>query len=186
MLVDVAVGRVRTAPETETVTERADLASFAEIFETQRPRALRLAYAMAGDAEIAEDAVAEAFARTYRQWLKGAVRDPEQYVRRAVVNEIRSFWRRRAVRRRYDERARTGELTTAASADRLADADVLQRALMVLPPRVRAVVWLRVVEDMSEQQTADALGISLGSVKAYLSRGLERLRASLATEGDAS
>jgi RNA polymerase sigma-70 factor (sigma-E family) len=179
MLVDVAVDG-----EAVRSTRHADLATFAELFEAQRPRALRLAYAMTGDAQIAEDAVAEAFARTYRQWLKGSVREPDQYVRRAVVNEVRTFWRRRDVRRRYDERGRVGELSTTAAVDRVADADVLQRALAGLPPRVRAVVVLRVAEDLSEQQTADALGMSVGSVKAYLSRGLQRLRTALATEGE--
>src|SRR5690349_15853662 len=139
MLVDVT----REGVQVSAASERVDLASFAELFEAQRRGALRLAYAMTGDPQIAEDVVAEAFARTYRQWLKGSVREPEQYVRRAVVNEVRSFWRRRDVRRRYDERGRPGELTSAAAVDRIADADVLQRALAGLPPRVRAVVVLR-------------------------------------------
>jgi RNA polymerase sigma-70 factor (sigma-E family) len=181
MLAGVAV----ETPGTAEAVPRTDLRTFATVFEEQRPRALRLAYAMTGDASLAEDVVAEAFARTYRQWKKGSVRDADAYVRRAVVNEVRQTWRRLAVRKQYAARQRDASAAiTASSDDRVADADVLQRALTTLPARVRAVVVLRIVEDLSEQQTADTLGISVGSVKGYLSRGLERLRTALAsTEG---
>ncbi|HTL84492.1 MAG TPA: sigma-70 family RNA polymerase sigma factor [Acidimicrobiia bacterium] len=181
MLTNVVVGGPAVEAE---VTESRDLRTFAAVFEEQRPRALRLAYAMTGDASLAEDVVAEAFARTYRQWLKGAVRDADSYVRRAVVNEVRGTWRRLAVRRAHAARERRVEPTTNFGDDQIADADLLQKALATLPPRVRAVVVLRVVEDLSEQQTAEALGLSVGSVKGYLSRGRERLRTALGdTEG---
>jgi RNA polymerase sigma-70 factor (sigma-E family) len=163
----------------------ADLAAFARIFEGHRRGALRLAYAMTGDAELAEDVVAEAFARTFRRWRQGAVHDPESYVRRAVVNEVRTTWRRLEVRRRHAARERRVEAHSSSGIDRIADADLLQRALATLPARVRAVVVLRVVEDLSEQQTAAALDCSVGTVKGYLSRGLERLRdAILSAEDD--
>src|SRR4051812_16697427 len=97
MLTDVVAG----GPPTVEVARKTDLRSFAEIFEDQRPRALRLAFAMTGDESLAEDVVAEAFARTYRQWTKGGVRDADAYVRRAVVNEVRGTWRRLAVRRKH-------------------------------------------------------------------------------------
>jgi RNA polymerase sigma-70 factor (sigma-E family) len=161
----------------------SDLRTFAQVFEDQRRGALRLAFAMTGDAQLAEEVVAEAFAHTFRQWSAGKVRDPDTYVRRAVVNEVRTTWRRLQVRRRHAARERRVELTTPSGIDRVADADVLQRALATLPPRVRAVVVLRVVQDLSEQQTAAALGCSVGTVKGYLSRGLERLREAL-TEGE--
>ena len=169
------------------VSRGSDLRTFAQIFEDQRRGALRLAFAMTGDAHLAEDVVAEAFARMFRQWAAGRVRDPEMYLRSAVVNEVRTVWRRLQIRRRYAAGERSGELTTSSAFDRVADADLLQRALATLPPRVRAVVVLRVVEDLSEQQTAAALGCSVGTVKGYLSRGLDRLRAALtASEGDSN
>lgn len=162
-----------------------DLSAFAARFEAQRASALRLAYAMTGDASMAEDVVAEAFARTYERWVKGKVDDPDAYVRRAVVNEVRSTWRRLAVRRKHAARERHVEPSTAFRADSIADADVLQRALSTLAPRERAVVVLRVVDDLSEQDVAAALGVSVGAVKGYLSRGLEHLRDALrANEGD--
>lgn len=176
MLVDVAL----EGHDAVDVVVGTDLRSFAQVFEGQRRGALRLAFAMTGDDQLAEDVVAEAFARTFCQWTKGGVRDPETYVRRAVVNEVRSTWRRLEVRRQHAARTRNRDLTTSTGIDRIGDTDMLQRALATLPARMRAVVVLRVVEDLSEQQTAAALGCSVGTVKGYLSRGLERLREALA------
>jgi RNA polymerase sigma-70 factor (sigma-E family) len=171
-------------PDVATVSAGGrDLGSFAALFESERRSALRLAYTMTGDTTLAEDVVAEAFARTYERWAKGKVDDPGAYVRRAVVNEVRSSWRRLAVRRKHAAKERRVEPSTAARADRLADADVLERALTSLPARQRAVVVLRVVEDLSEQDVAAALGCSVGTVKSHLSRGLARLREALGDEG---
>jgi RNA polymerase sigma-70 factor (sigma-E family) len=178
MLADVVEGS-----NTIGVLADADLTAFARVFEGQRRSALRLAFAMTGDADLAEDVVAEAFARTFRRWRLGAVQDADSYVRRAVVNEVRTTWRRLEVRRRHAARERYVEGSPSIGIDRIADADLLQRALATLPVRVRAVVVLRIVEDLSEQQTAAALGCSVGTVKGYLSRGLDRLRDALETSG---
>lgn len=173
------------AGEVPEVTKMAssDLNAFAELFETERAPALRLAYAMTGDAAVAEDIVAEAFARTYEQWSKGKVDQPGAYVRRTIVNEVRSTWRRVAVRRRHAARERRVEPSVPFRGEQLADADILQRALVTLTPRQRAVVVLRVVDDLSERDVAVTLGCSVGTVKSHLSRGLERLRDAL-REGD--
>lgn len=179
MLTDVGVEPGARDPERQT-----RIRTFAEVFETQRPSALRLAYALTGSGQIAEDVVAEAFARVYARWAKGDIDDPDAYVRRAVVNEVRMTWRRLAVRRRHAVTQRA-EPAMPSPTDALGDVDQLQRALATLPPRVRAVVILRVVEDLSEQRTAEVLGCSKGTVKAYLSRGLDRLRTALApVEGE--
>ncbi|MDQ1510928.1 MAG: hypothetical protein QOG50_2772 [Actinomycetota bacterium] len=168
-----------------TKVSTSDLSAFAEIFEAQRPSALRLAFAMMGDTASAEDVVAEAFARTYERWTKGEIENPSAYVRRAVVNEVRSTWRRLAVRRKHAARERHVEPSTVFRTDQIGDADVLQRALATLAPRQRAVVVLRVVDDLSEQDVAVVLGCSVGTVKSYLSRGLARLRDALpVNEGD--
>jgi RNA polymerase sigma-70 factor (sigma-E family) len=180
MLIDVGVEPGGDEPQPAT-----RLRSFAEVFESQRPAALRLAYAMTGDAQLTEDIVAEAFARVYAKWSRGGIDDPDAYVRRAVVNEVRTTWRRLAVRRRYAAAQHHSETAAPSGIDTLGDADLLQRALATLPPRVRAVVILRIVDDLSEQQTADVLGCAKGTVKSHLSRGLERLRSALApAEGE--
>ena len=173
------------AEEIPDVAKRSsvDLTAFAELFASERIPALRLAYAMTGDAALAEDLVAEAFARTYERWAKGKVDNPSAYVRRAVVNEARSTWRRMAVRRKHAALERAVEPSTPFRADRIADADLLQRALSKLAPRQRAAVVLRVVDDLSEQDVAIALGCSVGTVKGYLSRGLARMRDTLNESG---
>jgi RNA polymerase sigma-70 factor (sigma-E family) len=165
-------------PEVAPISTR-DLTAFADLFDEQRVPALRLAYAMTGDAGLAEDVVAEAFARTYERWSKGGIENPAAYVRRAVVNEVRSTFRRLAVRRRYAARQRSAEPSATFPGDRLADADVLGRALMTLTERQRAVVVLRVVDDLSEREVATVLRCSEGTVKSHLSRGLAQLRAAL-------
>ena len=169
----------------ETVSG-SDLRAFAQLFEEQRRPALRLAFAMTGDADVAEEVVAQAFAHTFRRWKSGRVRAPDLYVRRAVVNEVRTTWRRSRTRRVHAARGGQLDLTVSSGIERIAEADRLGRALATLPPRVRAVVVLRIVDDLSEQQTAAALGCSVGTVKSYLSRGLDRLRETLRASDEAS
>lgn len=66
------------------------------------------------------------------------------------------------------------------------DRDALARLLAVLPQRQRTVVVLRYYTDLSEQQTADTLGISVGAVKSAASRGLDALRVALASSAEGS
>jgi RNA polymerase sigma-70 factor (sigma-E family) len=150
-------------------------AEFAELFEQHRDPALRLAFVLCGDASAAEDAVAEAFARMYPRWRAGQVEDPGAYLRRAVVNQVRGGFRRLAVRRRHDAAMRLPEPVPPGD-DRYAEQQRLRAALLALPPRQRAAVALRFLDDCSEAETAALLGVSTGAVKAYTSRGLERLR----------
>ena len=69
---------------------RDSMAAYADYFESQRRRALRLAYVMCGDQSEAEDVVAESFARMYPAWQKGQVQDPGVYLRRTIANQIRA------------------------------------------------------------------------------------------------
>ena len=151
-------------------------ARFAILFAQQRLPALRLAYVLCGDAQSAEDVVAEAFARMYPAWRRGRIDDPVAYLRRAVVNEVRGGFRKLGVRRRHE----TGSPSTVPADGRIEDREVLRSALMTLPPRQRAAVALRFLEDLSEADTAAALGVSVGTVKSQVSRGLDLLRAALA------
>lgn len=152
---------------------------FGRVFEAHRRSALRLAYVLTGDAAEAEDVVAEAFARMYPHFAKGGIEDPGAYLRRTVVNVVRGRFRRLGTRRRFEARARLVEPSVGSGDDRIVERDALHAALASLAPRQRAAVVLRVVEDLSEAETAAMLGISVGTVKAYVSRGLERLRAVL-------
>jgi RNA polymerase sigma-70 factor (sigma-E family) len=152
--------------------------AFALLFASQRASVLRLAYVLTGDGALAEDVVADAFAAMYPRWKAGKVDDPAAYLRRAVVNQVRGRFGRNATRRRFERGARCDE-SHAASDTGFDDRDAVRVALLALPIGQRAVVALRFLEDRSEADTADLLGVSVGTVKSQAARGLDRLRAAL-------
>jgi RNA polymerase sigma-70 factor (sigma-E family) len=146
------------------------------------PALLTTAYLLTGDRGLAEDLLQTALVRVHRHWVRvRAGGNPEPYVRRILVNQHRSWWHRHRGR----------ELVVAAVPDRpgvdepaaVDERDLLWRALHRLPPRTRAVLILRYWEDMSEVDTAEVLGCSVGSVKSQASRGLRRLQEILGTAG---
>jgi RNA polymerase sigma-70 factor (sigma-E family) len=136
---------------------------------------LRTAYLLTGNRQDAEDLLQTALAKTYLAWDrindKGAV---DAYVRRVLVNTQTSWWRRRKI----DEYP-TDELPEIATEDVTVDhelRDALWRALGRLPRRQRAMVVLRYYEDLTEVETAEALGVSGGTVKSTVYRALQKLR----------
>jgi RNA polymerase sigma-70 factor (sigma-E family) len=141
-----------------------------------RPLA-RLAYLMSGDAETAQDIVAEAFARSWAPWQRGTVDDLGPYVRRTVVNLCLQGQRRRFLERRSLESVR-GRPPTASEEPGLAVAHLvdLRRALQALSVEHRAVVVLRYFADLSEKDTAEVLQLSTGTVKSRTARALKALR----------
>jgi RNA polymerase sigma-70 factor (sigma-E family) len=156
---------------------------FDAVFALHHRRMVRVAGLLCGDRDEAEDVVAEVFARTYRQWRKGGIDDVGAYLRRGVVNEVRSRWRKRGVRRRVDAR-RTRDLVLEAPG---ADAGVgehqrLAAALAQLNERQRAAIVLRFYDDRSEAETAALLDMPVGTVKSTVSRGLARLAELLGDE----
>jgi len=156
--------------------------SFGALYAQHRTPALRLAYLLCGDADRAEEAVAEAFSRVYPRWRTGKVAEPGSYVRRAVVNELRTRGRRRLLELREERRQTVDRTTLDDVAQQAVERDRIQIALAALPIRQRAAVVLRFYEDLPEAQVAAALGISVGTVKSSVSRGLTRLRAALQEE----
>ena len=144
--------------------------------EARATALLRLGWLLTGDVHEAEDVVQTALAKLCQRWDR--VRrsdDVDAYVRRSVVNASHSRFRRR--------RVPTVPLTAASEVGAAAagltaveDRAGLAAALASLPLRQRQVVVLRYLEDLSERETADALGCSLGTVKSSASRGLARLR----------
>lgn len=141
----------------------------------RRPALLRTAYLLTGDLHEAEDLVQNTLIRIVGHWRKIADA-PDPYVRRALVNGNISRWRRR--RRDLLTDAVPDAVVAGGEEHALARAEVAT-ALRELSPRQRAVVVLRYYEDMTEAQTAQVLGLGLGTVKSYAREGLATLRASL-------
>lgn len=151
-------------------------ATFRDYVAARSPALLRTAYLLTGNRADAEDLLQTALAKTYLAWDRIREREAvDGYVRRVMVNTRTSWWRRR----RVDERP-TNVLperrTERDAADDLALRDALWAALATLPKRQRAIVVLRYYEDLSEAETADLLGISVGTVKSTTSRALVKLR----------
>jgi RNA polymerase sigma-70 factor (sigma-E family) len=133
---------------------------------------LRFAHVLTGDPHRAADLVQDALERTLLSWHRVERKDdPEAYVRRAIVNRHISVWRRT---RRERLVAETPE---GAYDDQRGRDDELWAALAALPPRQRAVIVLRFYEDLTEADTAAALGCSVGTVKSQAHKALTRLRA---------
>jgi RNA polymerase sigma-70 factor (sigma-E family) len=147
-----------------------------------RHRLVTTAYVLTGDYARAEDLVQTALVRTYRAWNRIERRDvPEHYVRRIVVNLHASWWRRVAHR---SERpvAFVPERPVEDATDAIDRRDQLWRAVLTLPPRMRAIIVLRFLEDLKETETAEILGCSVGTVKSQTSRALAKLRTQLGTD----
>lgn len=134
---------------------------------------LRVAYLLTGDRHAAEDLLQEVLEQLYVRWRRVRT-TPEAYARRALVNRAANRWRRRA---RRPERA-LGDLDPAQRdhSDGVALREAVVAALRALPPRQRAVVVLRYLEDLPVAEVAAALDCSEGAVKSNTSRGLARLR----------
>ncbi|AUG78311.1 RNA polymerase subunit sigma-24 [Kitasatospora sp. MMS16-BH015] len=138
---------------------------------------LRLAALLLDDLSSCEDVVQEAFIRVHA--ARSRVREPEKtlaYLRQTVVNLSRSTLRRRLLGLRLAPKPMPDMASAEEGAYDALERDELKAALKGLQRRQREVLVLRYFADLTEAQTADALGISVGSVKAYGSRGLAALR----------
>lgn len=167
-----------SATSTPTATAVPDATpDLAALFAEHHRRLLRVAFLLSGDDRVAEDLVADAFAKAYRHLVRGRVADPGAYLRRAVVNG----WRRQLSRRVRDrERARRLRVGwDPAFEDASVERDRVLAALATLSTRQRSVVVLRFLDDLSEADTAAVMGISPGAVKTHSHRALARLRTTL-------
>ncbi len=151
---------------------------FEEFVAARGPRLLRVAWLLTGDAHLAEDLLQTVLAKVWPKWHRIAGDNPEAYVRKALVNTRASWWQRR-----WRSEVPYGELPETASADVFAAVDLehsLAAAIRRLPARQRAVIVLRYFEDLSVEETADALGCQPGTVKSQSAKALRVLRARLA------
>jgi RNA polymerase sigma-70 factor (sigma-E family) len=143
----------------------------------------RLAFMLTGDRHLAEDLTQDVLIRVYGHWSRiAAMPQVDAYVRRTLVNTHVSWRRRRS----------SGEVPLAEPADAAgvapavpdgveaaADRDQAWRLLATLPRKQRAVLVLRYYEDLSDQQIAETLGCSQGTVRSQASRALATLRGTL-------
>jgi len=136
----------------------------------------RTAHLLTGDVHAAQDLVQTTLAKLYLAWDR--LEDHahvDAYARRILVNEFRSSWRRPWRRREVVTDAVPERATSEESYDGTRDA--VWAFVMSLPPRQRAVIVLRYYEQRTEAETAEVLGISVGTVKSQASRAIAALRA---------
>lgn len=160
--------------------ERRAHAQFEDFVDVNGTRLLHAAYGLCGDWQHAEDLVQQVLVSVARRWSH-ITSDPLAYAYRCLARANIDRWR--ILRRRPEiladptsiARLQTGAAKppTPVVEDQLG----MLEALRALPARQRAILVLRYLQDLSETQTADTLGISVGTVKSGASRGLARLRA---------
>jgi RNA polymerase sigma-70 factor (sigma-E family) len=177
MLASVRGTTVDDAPD----RARADFESW---MVARQGRLLRTAYLLTGDVHAAEDLVQTALAKLYLAWDRVSdAPSVDAYARKILVNEHTSSWRRLWRHREvvtdtsdHDVPVRDQEYDGVSA--------TLWSAVRGLPERQRAVVVLRYYEQLSERETAEALGVSLGTVKSQASRALATLRTHLGDRDD--
>ena len=150
--------------------------------QANRPRLRQTAFLLCGDWFLADDLVQDSLIRIFQAWPRiGGGSDLTRYSRRVLVNLYLDHRRRPSRRERPSD-----SLPEAASAqpdDGTGYREQLVATLRQVPPGQRAVLVLRYFDDLSVEQTAEALGTSAGNVKSQSSRGLATLRNALAEQG---
>jgi RNA polymerase sigma factor (sigma-70 family) len=150
-----------------------------ELFREQFRPMLRIACAVLGDVGGAEDAVQEAFAGVSTKLGRLSPSEQVPYLRQAVMNNCRLTWRRAGARKRQPVLSR---VASDSLEDHAVDTDRRGRiavALNTLPWRQRQCLTLRYYSELSDSEIAAAIGVSVGSVKTHLRRGLHALQSSL-------
>lgn len=152
--------------------EENRVAAFERLLDAELLRSYRLASVILGDPADAEDATHDAAVRAWRSF--GSLRDRARFgpwFQRILVNVCR---RRLAGRRPslFEE-----EIAVADGSEQMAEREALDQAITRLTPDHRAVIALRYLEDLTEGQIAERLGIPVGTVKSRLHYALSALRA---------
>jgi RNA polymerase sigma-70 factor (sigma-E family) len=172
-------GPATVSPEDDPAREE-----FRRFFERHHRELARLAYLLLGDADAADDLTADALVAAWGRWDRVRAADrPLSYVRRILVNKCTS-----RIRALVRERTKLAELA-ARQEQHTEGPDVpamvdIRAALQRLPMRKRACVVLRFAFDLSEQETARELGISVGTVKSQTSKGMAMLQKALREGAD--
>lgn len=148
---------------------------FTEFMLSRWAGLVRFGYGLTGDQGLAEDLAQTALTRAYASWSKvRRAADPDAYVHRIMINSNRSRFRGSRVPEQLTDSP--PDHPGHDLADRPDERTELMTALMSLPAGQRAVVVLRYWMDLSEADTAVALGCSIGNVKSQAARALAKLR----------
>src|SRR5262245_60677889 len=157
----------------------AGVSQFDARFADHCARLVRALTLIAGDQEVAADAVQEAFVKAHLKWRKiGRYDDPIGWVRRVAINQIRDAHRRHERKNRAVRRLATRDATVVEPAE----PDEFDRLLAALPTQQRAATALFYVDGLSIAEIAAALGIARGSVKPHLHDARRRLKPMLEGE----
>lgn len=182
---DSAQGSMALTPPAEisnvATNGRPDHDTVVRIYRAHHADLLRFATLVAPEDGHAEDLVQEAFVRLYRSWTK--VTDHERlggYLRITVLNLARARGRRLGVARRKREEPRPDAASAEQHAMTRLGGDSVVAAIRGLARRQRECLVLRYYEGFTESEIAEALGVSVGSVRTHLHRGTAALRSSLA------
>ncbi len=147
---------------------------FARYVRARQHRLLRAAYLVCGDAHLAEDLLQGALTKLASRWDKIRHENPDAYVRRILYRDAVSSWRK--TRRESLSSVPLIEVPVPDRTSQTGQRVDLERALAELTPKQRAVVVLRFFEDRSEVEAAEALGVSVGTVKSQTHAALAKLR----------
>lgn len=152
---------------------------FADFVRARQDALVRFGYFLTGDLQSGEDLVQTALAKLYLKWdTIRRVEALDAWVRRVMVNEHTSWWRRQWRRREVLDGDLARRPEPPGAPDHLPDPD-LWSVVQSLPTQQRAAVALRYYEDLTEAQTAAILGCSVGTVKSHTHRALSTLRTRL-------
>jgi DNA-directed RNA polymerase specialized sigma24 family protein len=156
---------------------------FAEFYRMAKDECLVTVLVSVGDRDLAQELVAEAFARAWASWRTVSEHPaPRAWVVRTALNANISWWRRRRREVPVPDPGLVADLY-AAEGDAGGSVDPwIMAALLRLPARQRQVVALRLFLDLDTAQTAGMLGIAPGTVQAHLGRALAALREDMMPE----
>ena len=147
-------------------------AEFTEFYLARRGALRRTAYVVVRDWHIAEDLTQQSMVKLYAAWPRVRAETVDAYARRAVVNECLSHLRRK-------REVPVDHLPDSVDSQLDQSPLDLGVALSLLPPRQRAIIALRFLDDLSVIDVANALSITEGTVKSQTSKALATLRAHL-------
>jgi len=150
-----------------------------ELYAAHAQSAVRLAYLLVGNRELAQDIAQEAFLRAFGRFAD--IRKPSSfphYLRATIVNLARKHFKRRGPERLYVQRLRSNQVQSAVLPN-VEQREVVIQALRKVPERQRAALVLHYYEDLSEYQVADLLGVSQQAARSLVARGRKTLREQL-------